>query len=138
MVQDFADCARREPQAGCRANFVVVAALAQLGQNAKGELAGLKPKTVEFNGDRRQAIDFVWSTNFDRRYLTSSQTAMVLAERRQRDPGFMKEVVEPLKEESKERLKAGKDADATSTVLNAVSVAPDNEGAISRIRGAHV
>lgn len=37
------------------------------------DLAGVKPKTVEFNGDHRQAIDIVLPTNFHRRYLTPSQ-----------------------------------------------------------------
>ena len=67
------------------------------------ELAGVKIRTREFKGNRKEAISFVWSENFHRRHLTSSQAAMALAERKKIDPDFMREVVEPLAEEAKER-----------------------------------
>ena len=68
------------------------------------EMAGVKVRTREFKGTtRKQAIAFVWSENFHRRHLTSSQAGMALAERKKLDPDFMREVVEPLMEEAKKR-----------------------------------
>jgi len=71
------------------------------------EMAGVKVRTREFKGTtRKEAIAFVWSENFHRRHLTSSQAAMAVAERKTNDPDFMREVVEPLVEEAKERKRA--------------------------------
>jgi N6-adenosine-specific RNA methylase IME4 len=71
------------------------------------EQAGVQVKSKEFKGSRSDAIAFVWSENLHRRHLTSSQAAMALAERKKMDPDFMRAVVEPLKEEAKERQRDG-------------------------------
>jgi ParB-like chromosome segregation protein Spo0J len=52
------------------------------------ERAGEKLKTKQFKGTRQQALEHVWSTNFARRHMTSSQRAMVTAERKKTDPAF--------------------------------------------------
>jgi hypothetical protein len=70
-------------------------------------LAGVEPRTVEFNGSYQEAIEFVWSTNFLRRHLGAGQAAMAISERKELDPEFMKCVVEPLVEEAKDAIAAG-------------------------------
>ena len=72
------------------------------------DMAGKKLKTREFKGTKSQAIDFVWSENFHRRHMSSSQIAMSLVSRMKIDPSFMKAVVEPLKEEAKEAQRLSK------------------------------
>lgn len=69
------------------------------------ELAGVSPDTTEFTGSKSEAMSFVWSTNFHRRHLTSSQAAMALSERKAIDPKFVLAVIEPLKLEAAEAKK---------------------------------
>lgn len=71
------------------------------------ERLGRKLKTKPFNGSRQEALEHVWSTNTVRRHLTSSQKAMITAERKVTDPDFA-EQCELMEEEAKERQKAGK------------------------------
>lgn len=70
-------------------------------------VAGVVAKTTDFKGSRSEAMTFVWSTNFHRRHLTSSQAAMALAERKKIDPKFVLAVIEPLKQEAAEAKTAG-------------------------------
>ena len=77
------------------------------------ELAGVKIKSRDFKGTYSEAVSFVWSENFHRRHLTSSQAGMAVAERKKLDPEFMRVVVEPMKEEANERMAAGKGADGS-------------------------
>jgi hypothetical protein len=65
-------------------------------------------RAEEFTGDRRQALRFVWSENFHRRHLNSSQAGMALAFRKKLDPDFMREFVDAVVAEAKERQKAGR------------------------------
>ena len=69
------------------------------------DLAGVVPRTTDFKGSKAEAMIFVWSTNFHRRHLTSSQAAMALAERKKIDPDFVLAVIEPLKQEAAESKK---------------------------------
>lgn len=69
------------------------------------DLAGVVPRTTDFKGSKTEAMIFVWSTNFHRRHLTSSQAAMALAERKKIDPAFVLAVIEPLKQEAAESKK---------------------------------
>lgn len=71
------------------------------------ELAGVTPKTKEFKGTRQEAMEFVWSTNFHRRHLTSSQAAMALSLRKNLDATFAAEVVERMKQEAQEKKRDG-------------------------------
>lgn len=64
--------------------------------------AGEKLKAKQFKGTRQQALEHVWSTNTVRRHLTSSQKAMITAERKATDPDFA-EQCRLLEEEAKER-----------------------------------
>jgi len=67
---------------------------------------GVEPRTREFSGTRAEALRYVWSTNFHRRHLTSSQAGMAIAERKKIDPSFVQEVIEPIKAEAKEAQRA--------------------------------
>jgi len=58
-------------------------------------LANINPDFIEFKGNKKQALDLVWSENFHRRHLTSSQKAAVAVE--------MEGLVEILRKEAKER-----------------------------------
>jgi len=70
------------------------------------ELAGVKPRTKEFKGTTKEALEFVWSTNFHRRHLTSGQSAAAVVKREEIDSDFAAEVVNKLKEEAQSRKKA--------------------------------
>lgn len=72
------------------------------------DLAGVVPRTTDFKGSKTEAMIFVWSTNFHRRHLTSSQAAMAVAERENLDPDFVLAVIEPLKQEAKEAQRKSK------------------------------
>ena len=50
--------------------------------------AGVTPDTAEFSGSYLEAIEFVWSTNFTRRHLTSSQAAASEVARRKLDKEY--------------------------------------------------
>ena len=71
-------------------------------------MAEVKPRTKKFDGTKAEAIRYVWSTNFHRRHLTSSQAGMALAERKKMDPSFVKEVVGPIQEEAKQEQRKSK------------------------------
>jgi N6-adenosine-specific RNA methylase IME4/ParB-like chromosome segregation protein Spo0J len=68
---------------------------------------GVESETCLFDGTNTEAINYVWSANFHRRHLTSSQAAMALAERKKMDPDFASAVIEPIQEEAKEALAKG-------------------------------
>jgi hypothetical protein len=56
------------------------------------ELAGVEPKTREFNGDKREALRFVWSRNRHRRHLDPGQVAVAEAKRAKLDAEYAAEV----------------------------------------------
>jgi len=59
------------------------------------KLAGIEPTFIHFEGNADQALDLVWSENFHRRHLTSSQRAAVAVE--------MDGMISMLQEEAKQR-----------------------------------
>ena len=69
------------------------------------KIAEVEPTFTEYDGD--DPTMFIWSTNFHRRHLKSSQAAMALAERKKIDPDFVLAVIEPLKQEAAEAKAAG-------------------------------
>ena len=70
------------------------------------ELAGVKPATQEFKGDRLAALRFVWSENFHRRHLNPGQAAVAEAKRGKLDTEYAGEI-EKMKAEAQERKAEG-------------------------------
>ena len=93
------------------------------------ELAGVEPTVEQFAGTKSDALTFVWSTNFHRRHLTSSQAAMAIAERIEIDPKFVESDIEPLKQEAKEAKKRKPNAQKTNSKI-AIDVADSVDGKI--------
>jgi N6-adenosine-specific RNA methylase IME4 len=59
------------------------------------KLAGVEPIFKQFDGNEDQALDYVWSENFHRRHLSSSQRAAVAVE--------MDDMITMLREDAKKR-----------------------------------
>ena len=75
--------------------------------NACQEL-GIKPTFEEWQGSFDKAIEFVWSENFSRRHLNSSQKAASAVERE----GLM----DVYREQAKERMLIGKQPNPTQLI----------------------
>jgi len=70
------------------------------------EMADVPLQTRDFTGDRASALRYVWSENFHRRHLDSSQRAACFELQRRMNAEFAAEV-EKVKEEAKERQTEG-------------------------------
>lgn len=74
------------------------------------EIAGVQPITESFEGTQAEALSHVWSLNFQRRHLNSSQAAIADAKRKQLDDGYRAqlEAVAEVKRERPEVAQANK------------------------------
>ena len=70
--------------------------------------AGVTPSYTSFQGDRQAALSHVWSLNFQRRHLNSSQAAIADAKRSQLDSEYRKQI-ETVVEAKRERPANGGD-----------------------------
>lgn len=91
------------------------------------EIAGVEPTVEQFTGTKSDALTFVWSTNFHRRHLTSSQAAMALAERKKIDPKFVESVINPLQQEAKEAKADGQKSGGRGKKKNSVGKIPPSK-----------
>jgi DNA modification methylase/ParB-like chromosome segregation protein Spo0J len=66
-------------------------------------LAGVEPSMWDFKGSREEALHFVWSENYHRRHLTSSQQAGCVADYERINAGM----IEATKAAAKERQRKG-------------------------------
>ena len=71
------------------------------------KLAGVQPITREFTGTRAEALAYVWSTNVERRHLTSSQIAVAAVYREKLDAEYAA-AVEAMRDKAKKRENVGK------------------------------
>jgi len=62
---------------------------------------GIEPPTREYEGDTAGAIEYVWSLNFQRRHLNSSQAAVADAKRQR-----LQDVYAPVRADAEERQKS--------------------------------
>lgn len=70
-------------------------------------IADVTPEYLLFEGNRIEALAFVWSENFARRHLTSSQAAACLVDKEYLEAEFALEV-EKMREEARERQDEGR------------------------------
>lgn len=66
------------------------------------EIAGITPQFETFQGDKAAALSHVWSLNFQRRHLSSSQAAIADAKRKQLDDQY-RQLLEELAEAKRAR-----------------------------------
>lgn len=73
------------------------------------QLAGVQPSIWDFKGSREEALQYVWSQNFHRRHLTSSQRAACVVIYERANAGL----IEATKAAAKERQREGKGQDGS-------------------------
>lgn len=71
------------------------------------EIAGITPQFETFQGDKAAALSHVWSLNFQRRHLNSSQAAIADAKRKQLDDQY-RQLLEELANAKRARPNAGR------------------------------
>ena len=71
------------------------------------EIAGVAPRFETFQGDKTAALSHVWSLNFQRRHLNSSQAAIADAKRKKLDDQYSKALAE-VAEAKRARPNAGR------------------------------
>ena len=121
---ELADLAKDIKQHGLVHPVVMFKGMLLDGRNrlAACKLAEVEPSFTEYDGD--DPTMFIWSTNFHRRHLKSSQAAMALAERKKIDPAFVLAVIEPLKQEAAEAKAAGQKSGGRGKKKNLVGKIP--------------
>ena len=72
-------------------------------RHAAAKIAGLKVEIREFIGSRQEALQFVWSLNFARRHLNSSQSSLADSKR-----NLLQNAYAEIREAAKERQLSGK------------------------------
>lgn len=105
-IQDLADDIREH---GLRQPIIRFEGKVLDGRNRATacKLAGIEPEFEDFAGDALQAVAFVWSENYHRRHLNSSQAALA-EDRRVEKVEAYRSVVESMKKEAAQKKKNGK------------------------------
>lgn len=96
-------------------------------------LAGVALRTTEFTGTRLDAIDFAWSTNRERRHLTSSQAAAAEIERERLVSEYAAEL-EKVKQEQRKRPQKSKATQVKPSSQLIDLIKQDNEKRTDAIR----